>query len=289
MVHLPGGEFVMGSDHDYPEERPAHRRTVDAFWIDRSPVTNAEFARFVDATGYVTTAESAPDPADYRDADPALLVAGSLLFTPPPGPVPLDDVGRWWRYVPGVCWRCPQGPGTVAIPDHPVVHVSFYDAQAYARWAGKELPTEAEWEYAARGGSADRYAWGAEVMPDGVPLANTWQGEFPWFNDDPAGFERTSPVGAYPPNAFGLVDLIGNTWEWTTTRFTHTHRAGARGAATACCTPTDPAAGGHPRKTIKGGSHLCAPNYCRRYRPAARQPEDAESSTSHLGFRCVRR
>lgn len=296
MVPVPAGRFTMGSDHDYPEEAPAHQRDVDGFWMDRTPVTNAQFAAFVAATGHVTTAELSPDPADYPGADPALLVAGSLVFTPSPGPVRLDDARRWWCYVPGIDWRRPQGEGSTALPDHPVVHVSYRDAQAFARWAGKDLPTEAEWEYAARGGGpATRYQWGDELVPDGRLMANTWQGEFPWRSDDPDGFVRTSPVGSYPPNGFGLVDTIGNVWEWTASPATPRHlgeNAGPHGdAATAqCCGAGAPTGRGPiPQKIIKGGSHLCAPDYCRRYRPAARQPEDVDSSTSHLGFRCVLR
>lgn len=325
MVYLPGGEFVMGSDRDYPEERPAHLRRVEGFHIDRTPVTNAQFARFVRETGYVTTAELAPDPADYPGADPDLLVAGSLRFTPPPGPVPLDDFRRWWAYVPGASWRRPQGDGAPAIDDHPVVHLSHHDAKAYARWAGLDLPTEAEWEYAAHGGlRGTRFAWGDQFAPDGRTMANTWHGEFPWQNLDPDGHQRTSPVGSYPANGFGLYDMIGNVWEWTDSPATPSHHAAAvaasplaaprspllgdpsgrttttpassgpeaatGGAPASCCSPgATPTPGVQPRKVIKGGSHLCAANYCRRYRPAARQAEDVDSATSHLGFRCVRR
>lgn len=317
MVHIPGGEFLMGSDTDYPEERPAHLRRVEGFHIDRTPVTNAQFAQFVRETGYVTTAELAPDPADYPGADPALLVAGSLRFTPPSAPVPLDDFRRWWNYIPGATWRRPQSSDARYDDDHPVVHVSHHDATAYARWAGLALPTEAEWEYAAHGGtSGTRFQWGDEFAPGGHVLANTWHGEFPWQNLDPRGHTRTSPVGSYPANGFGLVDTVGNVWEWTDSPATASHRppvdgtvtcAEANPAPASCCSPggtngggagvagtsgTDRPGGGPGtlvRKVIKGGSHLCAPNYCRRYRPAARQAEDADSSTSHLGFRCIRR
>lgn len=286
MRWVPPGEFTMGSDHDYPEERPAHRASIDGVWMAAAPVTNAEFAAFVAATGYRTVAEQAPDPADFPGVDPAQLVAGSLVFTPPPGPVPLDDVRRWWTYVPGACWRHPLGPDSdlAGLDDHPVVQVAFGDACAYASWAGLDLPTEAEWERAARGGrEGQRYAWGEDLMPAGIPVANTWQGPFPWRSDDPDGFDRTSPVGSYPANPYGLVDLIGNVWEWTTTRAAPSHH----GAPAPCCAPV----GASPMdsKVIKGGSHLCSPDYCRRYRPAARSFEDVDSATSHLGFRCVDR
>jgi formylglycine-generating enzyme required for sulfatase activity len=278
-------------------------------------VTNAEFRRFVKATGHVTTAEVAPDARDFPDASPDQLVPGSLVFTPPDHPVPLDDALAWWSWVPGAQWRHPEGPGSTlhGRDRHPVTQVSWSDAQAYARWAGKDLPTEAEWEYAARGGlEAARYAWGDEPTVQGRQMANTWQGRFPFENLRLDGFERTSPVGSFPPNGYGLVDVCGNVWEWTSDAFTADHR-GAAGVTTptdapahhACCGPERGAmagttdggsagdagapSGGPVRKVIKGGSHLCAPSYCLRYRPAARQAETADTSTSHLGFRCVRR
>ncbi len=271
MIALAGGRFRMGADDSYPEERPVHEAVVEAFEIDETPVTVAAFAEFVGATGYVTTAETAPDPADYPDVDPALLVPGSLVFTPPDGPVPLDDVRRWWTWLPGANWRRAEGP------DHPVTHVSHTDALAYARWAGKDLPTEAEWEFAARGG-LDRapFAWGDD--PDPAGRANTWIGEFPWQR---LGLGTTSAVGSYPRNGYGLADMTGNVWEWTADRY----RAGPS-RTRPCCAP---GAGDAATHVIKGGSHLCAPNYCLRYRPAARQPQSADSSTGHLGFRCVRR
>ncbi|QQO46779.1 formylglycine-generating enzyme family protein [Paracoccus sp. MC1862] len=279
---IPGGSFLMGSDDFYPEERPVRRVTVAGFRIDRTPVTNAAFARFVAATGHVTLAERAPDLADYPGADPALLVPGSLVFRPPPGPVPLDDPRLWWAYVPGACWHRPEGPGSglAGREDHPVVHVAHADAAAYAAWAGKALPTETEWEYAARGGfDGAAYAWGDDPAPGGRWQANIWQGAFPWQDLALDGFPRTSPVGAFPPNGYGLFDMIGNVWEWTADAF---RLPGAR----SCCTPDGGATG---PGVVKGGSHLCAPNHCRRYRPAARQPQAADSSTSHIGFRCLRR
>ncbi|GAA4676235.1 formylglycine-generating enzyme family protein [Gordonia humi] len=283
-IEIPAGDAQIGSDHDYPEERPAHRRRVEGFWMDVGPVTVAEFARFVDYTGYVTTAERQPDPGRYPGADPDLLVPGSLVFSPPPAPVPLDDVRRWWSYVPDASWRSPGGPGTSAEPDHPVVHVSFHDATAYAEWVDGALPSEEQWEHAARAGGASHYAWGGVLEPGGVRLANTWHGHFPWEDTDSDGYRRTSPVGAYPPNPWGLYDMIGNVWEWTRSVATPSHDAAVAGRVTSCCSP---GGAGPVSKVIKGGSHLCSPDYCRRYRPAARQFEEVESSTSHLGFRCI--
>ncbi|HET9005982.1 MAG TPA: SUMF1/EgtB/PvdO family nonheme iron enzyme, partial [Actinomycetes bacterium] len=256
------------------------------------PVTNAQFRRFVKATGYVTVAEQAPDPADYPDADPALLVPGGLVFQPSAGPVDLSNWRSWWAWVPGASWRSPEGPGsTLHGRDlHPVVQVCYADALAYAAWAGKALPTEAEWEYAARGGLEGKvFAWGDEFAPKGRQMANTWQGEFPWQNLLLDRYERTSPVGSFPPNGFGLVDMAGNVWEWTSDLFTPDH------SDEGCCAPhnpqvTSPAlAEAIPRRVIKGGSHLCAPSYCLRYRPAARQGEAIDTATTHIGFRCVLR
>lgn len=288
MIALPAGEFVMGSDTEYPEERPAHRQTVASFLIDEHPVTNAEFRRFVKAIDWVTTAERAPIPADFPDADPADLVPGSLVFVPTSGRVSLDDWQQWWRWVPGADWRHPRGPGTTlhGLDRHPVVHVSYEDAAAYADWAGKALPTEIEWEYAARGGRPPTtYAWGEEMTPRGRMMANTWIGEFPWRNDD-ARHPLTSPVGSYPPGGWGLVDMIGNVWEWTSTPWTPSHDGHAETATPSPCCGVSPLTEGD-RLTIKGGSHLCAPSYCRRYRPPARQGQTIRSSTSHIGFRCV--
>lgn len=281
MVAIPAGRFRMGSDDFYPEERPVRPVAVEAFRIDRFPVTNAHFAEFVAATGYVTVAERPLDPAHYPGADPELLVPGSALFTPPDGPVRLDNHLAWWTYRPGACWRHPEGPGSDVSdrPDHPVVHVAHEDAAAYARWRGASLPTEPEWEYAARGGlDGTIFAWGDDFTPDGLHMANTWQGAFPHENRLEDGYARTSPVGSFPANGYGLHDMIGNVWEWTADRFD------AAPAAKTCCSP---GGGGAVRRVIKGGSHLCAPNYCLRYRPAARQPEPEDTSTGHLGFRCV--
>jgi formylglycine-generating enzyme required for sulfatase activity len=301
MTWIPGGTFAMGSADFYPEERPVHQVTVDGFWMDEHPVTVAEFQRFAAATRYVTVAQRPLDPADYPDADPALLVPGSLVFQRTPGPVDLRDYTNWWAYVPGADWRRPSGPGSSCRGRErdPVTHVAYADAAAYAAWAGKDLPTEAEWEYAARGGlDGAVYAWGDEFAPGGRMMANTWQGQFPWQNLMTDGYEGTSPVGSFPANGYGLFDMTGNVWEWTRDFFTR-HSSAAEGA---CCAPHNPRVdspaasgafpgpGAHlPRKVIKGGSHLCAPSYCLRYRPAARQSETVDTSTSHLGFRCVMR
>jgi formylglycine-generating enzyme required for sulfatase activity len=263
-------------------------------------VTNRQFKDFVKATGYVTTAQVPPDPADYPGALPEMLYAGSLVFSPVPRILDLKDWSQWWAFMKGANWRHPYGPGTgiKGLDEHPVVHVSHGDALAYAKWAGKELPTEAEWEFAARGGlDGEEFAWGNALTPGGKHMANTWQGNFPVQNLREDGYERTSPVTAFPPNGYGLYDMIGNVWEWTSDWWSSRHEADA---PKACCVPQNPRGGREddsydprlpqiriPRKVLKGGSHLCAPNYCRRYRPAARHAEPVDTSTSHVGFRCV--
>lgn len=300
MVWIPGGEFLMGSTDFYPEERPIHPVTIDGFWMDEHPVTVAEFRRFVKATEHLTWAEVPPAPADYPDADPEQLVPGSLVFEGSSGPVDLADVRNWWSWTPGAQWRHPEGPGTTLHGRelHPVTHVAYQDALAYAAWIGKELPTEAQWERAARGGLEGKiFCWGDEFAPRGKMMANTWQGEFPWQNLMLDRHERTSPVKRFPPNGYGLSDMAGNVWEWTTDFFTPSHPGEPEHP---CCTPRNPrvsspdqsydfaAPGSHiPRRVTKGGSHLCAPNYCLRYRPAARQGEAVDTTTSHIGFRCI--
>ncbi|WP_374659048.1 formylglycine-generating enzyme family protein [Phenylobacterium sp.] len=298
MRRLDGGEFLMGSDRFYPEESPARRVRVDPFWIDETPVTNRQFAAFVRATGHKTLAEIAPDPKDYPGMPPEMARAGSLVFRMTDRPVWLGDPSQWWEFKFGAYWRRPLGkPGPMALDDHPVVHVAYEDAAAYAAWAGKALPTEAEWEFAARGGGDDDYAWGGELAPGGTMMANYWQGEFPWQNLALDGWERTSPVGAFPANGYGLVDMVGNVWEWTCDWYAD---AQALAPASPCCAPSNPKGGAMeasydpatpqvviPRRVIKGGSHLCAESYCRRYRPAARHPQAIDSSTGHIGFRCV--
>ncbi|MCP3465639.1 formylglycine-generating enzyme family protein [Bradyrhizobium sp. CCGUVB23] len=300
MVRIPGGIFRMGSDNHYPEESPVHRVTVAGFWIDATPVTNRAFRKFVQATGYITCAEIRPDPSDYPGALPHMLKAASLVFTPPKHQVDLRDWSQWWRFKFGANWRRPYGPRSSisGLDDHPVVHVAYRDAEAYAAWAGKELPTEAEWEFAARGGlDGAEFAWGDEFTPRGRHMANTWQGQFPRQNSAEDGFERTSPVTAFPPNGYGVHDMIGNVWEWTADWYSPKHQADA---LKSCCIPENPRGGSEtasydpcqpqiniPRKVVKGGSHLCAPNYCRRYRPAARHAQPIDTSMSHVGFRCI--
>jgi sulfatase modifying factor 1 len=300
MVWIPGGTFQMGSDRHYPDEAPVHRVTVDAFRIDRIPVTNREFRNFVSATGYVTFAEITPDPNDYPGALPNMLRAGSLVFSPPKHAVDRRNWDQWWTFKFGANWRRPYGPRSSisGLHDHPVVHVAYRDALAYANWAGKDLPSEAEWEFAARGGlDGAEFAWGSEFASGGKQMANTWQGAFPHENLKLDGYERTSPVTTFPPNGYSVYDMIGNVWEWTTDWYSAKHEADV---TMACCIPANPRGGREeasydpclpniriPRKVLKGGSHLCAPNYCRRYRPAARHPEPVDTSTSHVGFRCV--
>ncbi|MEI7057682.1 formylglycine-generating enzyme family protein [Nocardioides sp. CCNWLW239] len=313
MIRLDGGTFTMGSEAFYPDEGPVHERTVAAFEIDLHPVTVAQFAAFVAETGYVTLAERPLDPADFPGADPADLVPGGLVFVPTRGPVDLRDWRQWWRWGAGASWKSPFGAGSSVKgrEDHPVTQVALEDAQAYAAWAGKRLPTEAEFEFAARGGLAGAtYAWGEELRPEGRLMANTWQGSFPWRNTGAAGWVGTTPVGTFPANGYGLLDCIGNVWEWTTDLYAEKHDperprervdllADQGGCGDECrCGPSSreeaqavaSAEPGStiPRRVLKGGSHLCAPEYCLRYRPAARSPQADDTATSHIGFRCVR-
>ncbi len=297
MVWIPGGTYTMGSDRHYPEEAPAHEVSVDGFWADRGPVTNDRFAEFVAATGYVSVAERPLDPADFPGAPAENLVPGSMVFTRTPGPVDLRHLSQWWTWTPGACWRRPEGPRSSidGRVDHPVVHVAYEDAHAYATWAGLQLPTEAQWERAARGGlHGAAYTWGDDAEGLDGRLANYWHGDFPWRAK--AGYGATVAVGSFPPNAYGLFDMAGNVWEWTTDWYTARHEIGE-----ACCMPRDPKGGtpeqsldpaqpqfAIPRKVIKGGSFLCADSYCRRYRPAARRPQMIDTGMSHIGFRCIR-
>ena len=294
MAWVEGGTFRMGSDDHYPEEAPARPVAVDGFWIDRCPTTNAEFARFVEASGYLTVAERPLDADAFPGAPEENLVPGSLVFTMTPGPVDLRHLSQWWTWTPGACWRRPDGPGSTIAgrEDEPVVHIAYEDAEAYAQWAGKALPSEAEWELAARGGlDGATYVWGDAPEAPGERLANYWHGDFPWRAD--AGYGVRSAVGAFAPNGYGLHDMAGNVWEWTSDWYVE--RRGD-GAGPACCMPAaedsyDPAQPQFriPRKVVKGGSYLCADSYCLRYRPAARRPQMIDTGMSHIGFRCVSR
>ena len=297
MAWIPGGAFLMGSDHHYAEEGPTRRVSVDGFWIDVTPVTNAQFASFVDATGWITNAERPADPRDYPGARPGMLDPASLVFAPPTRPAPPRGLGDWWAYRRGADWRHPAGPQSDlnGLDDHPVVHVAWSDVEAYAAWAGAALPTEAEWEFAARGKlDGATYAWGEDFMPHGRRMANTWQGVFPWLNLKRPAWPLTSPVGAFPPNGYGLHDMIGNVWEWTRDWWSTSRPVEGK----ACCSSRNPTGGceqlSHDpatptilRRVLKGGSHLCAPDYCQRYRPAARHAQPIDTSTSHVGFRCI--
>jgi sulfatase modifying factor 1 len=311
MRRIPGGTFLMGSDRHYPEEAPAHRVRVAPFLMDETCVTNRQFAAFVAETGYVTVAERPLDPAAYPAAAPHELLPGAVVFHMTPGPVDTRDYRNWWGWVTGASWRHPEGPGSTVKgrKDHPVVQIAYEDAEAYATWAGKALPTEAEWEFAARGGLDGReFAWGDELVPRGRHVANTWQGAFPWQNLAEDGYPGTCPVRSFPANAYGLYEVCGNVWEWTTDWFAPKHTpeaakpAGEEAGKPGCCVSANPRGPGKeasydpaqpatviPRKVVKGGSFLCAPSYCRRYRPAARHPQMIDTGTSHIGFRCVRR
>jgi formylglycine-generating enzyme required for sulfatase activity len=309
MVWIPGGEFAMGSDERdarKQNERPIHRVRVGGFWMDEHDVTNAAFRKFVEATGYKTTAERKPDweemkamfppgtpkPKDFK-AEP-----GSLVFAPTEKPVPFDNLYAWWAWVPGADWRHPSGPNSSidGKDDYPVVQVSWDDAVAYAKWAGKRLPTEAEWEFAARGGlDGKRFPWGDEFRPGGKWMANTWQGQFPVKDTGDDGFAGVSPVQSFPPNGYGLYDMAGNVWQWCSDWYREDAHALGTGR-TVRDNPTGPAdCLDHgdlnpfaPRRVIKGGSYLCHVDYCESYRPAARRGTPPDTGSTHVGFRCVR-
>jgi formylglycine-generating enzyme required for sulfatase activity len=291
MVWVTGGTFWMG-DSDFPDAQPVRQVTVDGFWMDTTEVTNAQFAQFVRATGYVTVAERAPDPKEFPGVPPEQLKAGSVVFTPPPTAVPLDDLGQWWSYVPGADWRHPDGPGSkIDGKDNlPVVHVCYADAAAYAKWAGKRLPTEAEWEFAARGGMERKpYAWGDGQKPGGVWPANIWQGNFPNENTAEDRFPRAAPVASFPPNPFGLHDMAGNVWEWCADWYRpDAYAAGPARNPQGPADSLDPLEPGVPKRVQRGGSFLCSDLYCVRYKPGARGKGEVMSGASHLGFRCAR-
>jgi formylglycine-generating enzyme len=292
MTRIDGGAFLMGSEGFYADEGPAHETVVAAFELDLHPVTNAEFAAFVTTTGYVTVAERPLDAAQFDGVDPADLAPGSLVFTPTAGPVDLADWRQWWTWRNGAHWRRPLGPESsiAGLDDHPVVQVAMEDASSYAEWAGKRLPTEPEWEFASRGGADSRwpFAWGRQPRVDGRLMANSWQGRFPYLNTGADGWVGTSPVGSFPANGYGLVDMIGNVWEWTQTYYAPRH-SGCRCSPSASARSQSAEAGSStPRRVLKGGSHLCAPEYCLRYRPAARSPQAEDTGTTHIGFRCAR-
>lgn len=300
MVWIPGGEFLMGSEEPmFRDAHPVHRVMVDGFFIDETEVTNEQFVRFVKATGYITVAERAPKETDYPGARPEMLVAGSVVFSPPDHAVSLHDHFQWWNYVNGADWRHPEGVGSSIEKrmDHPVVHVAFEDAEAYARWAGKRLPTEAEWEYAARGGlEGKRFVWGDSFLPGGKVMANTLQGHFPDHNTAEDGYASTSPVKAFPSNRYGLWGMAGNVWEWTSDWYRHdTYMRRAKNGK-ALLNPKGPSAGesfdpsepGVAKRVQKGGSFLCTDQYCARYMPGGRGKGAPDTGTNHLGFRLVR-
>ena len=288
LVRIEGAEFTMGSDRHYVEEAPAHRVRVESFRMNRTQVTNREFAAFARATGYRTVAERPLNPDDFPGAPVENLQPGSMVFTGTTGPVDLRHISQWWAWVPGANWRRPFGPGSTIADraEHPVVHVAHEDAAAYAQWAGCRLPTEAQWELAARGGRhGASFTWGDDPEPAGAHLANFWHGEFPWRASP--GYGSTTPVGSFAPNDFGLYDMAGNVWEWTDDWYTTFDEAPG------CCVPNDSAQAsvepdsdfGVPRRVVKGGSFLCADSYCQRYRPAARRGQAVDTGMSHVGFR----
>jgi len=290
MIFIRGGTFLMGSERHRPEERLTHTVRVDGFWIDRHEVTNAQFREFVTATGYVTLAERGLDPATHPGMPKELLLPGSVVFIPPTNVGSGGRITQWFQYLAGANWRAPVGPGSsIAGKDnYPVVHIAYDDARAYARWRGRELPTEAQWEFAARGGRDGEDDWSSAFDAEGKPIANTWQGIFPVYNTNEDGYPGTAPVGCFKPNGYGLYDMIGNVWEWTSDWYRPSH---PRGKAV---NPSGPelqdlalTGGQSPSRVIKGGSFLCASNYCARYRPAARQPQEVDLSAAHLGFRTI--
>jgi formylglycine-generating enzyme required for sulfatase activity len=296
MVWVPGGEFWMGAD-EFPDAQPWHRVYVDGFWMDKTEVTNDQFLTFIAATGYVTVAERTPRAEDFPGAPAENLVAGSVVFSPPDHPVKLHDHFQWWAYVKGANWRHPEGPqsGVKDRANHPVVHIAYEDALAYANWAGKRLPTEAEFEFAQRGG-LDRktYPWGDDLKPGGKFMANTFQGRFPDKSVAEDGYDRAAPVASFPPNAYGLYDVSGNVWEWTSDWYRHDYykRLTAQGAVArnpqGPADSVDPSEPGVQKKVHKGGSYLCTDQYCARYIAGGRGKGEPDTGTNHVGFRLVR-
>jgi formylglycine-generating enzyme required for sulfatase activity len=298
MVWIPGGIYWRGNDTKaHRDARPWHLVEVDGFWMDATVVTNEQFAKFVKATGYVTVAERKPKAEDFPGTPPEKLVVGSVVFTPPKGPVPLDNHFRWWSYVKGANWRHPEGPDSdlTGLAEHPVVHVAYEDALAYCKWAGKRLPTEAEFELAARGGlNKKQYAWGDEFRPGGKFMANTWQGRFPYENTGEDGYRGTAPVGSFPPNRFGLSDMAGNVWQWCSDWYQHDYYRTLAEATQPARNPRGPADSFDPsepkvaKRVMRGGSYLCTDQYCTAYEVGARGKGAADTGTNHLSFRCVK-
>jgi formylglycine-generating enzyme required for sulfatase activity len=292
MMWIPSGTFWMGSEDGSPNEKPVHQVTVSGFWMDKTEVTNEQFEKFVKATGYLTIAERKPDAKDFPGADPQMLVPGAVVFTPPDHPVKLDNPMLWWTYSPGANWRHPDGPGSdiQGKEKFPVVQVAWQDAAAYAKWAGKRLPTEAEWEHAARGGlDREPYVWGREKFPENRRMANIWDGEFPVKNTGADGWKETAPVGSFPPNGYGLFDMAGNVWEWCADWYSDDYYSRSPElnpqGPTEAHDPEEPTV---PKRVIRGGSYLCSDAYCRGYRPSARMKASADTGLSHTGFRCVK-